>query len=100
MRKNRKIDVVRESRKLRWEKKKKKKKGRHAWVKEKYWDEKKKKKDRHGWERKLMKKNSVNFPNFPATQLLTSITSTNLMWNKDLTYYNNIVQCEIKYYLL
>ena len=47
-----------------------------------------------------MKKNSVNFPNFPATQLLTSITSTNLMWNKDLTYYNNIVQCEIKYYLL
>ena len=62
--------------------------------------EKKKKKDRHGWERKLMKKNSVNFPNFPATQLLTSITSTNLMWNKDLTYYNNIVQCEIKYYLL
>ena len=26
-----------------------------------------KKVDRHGWERKLMKKNSVNFPNFPAT---------------------------------
>ena len=24
----------------------------------------------------------------------------NLMWNKDLTYYNNIVWCEIKYYLL
>ena len=24
----------------------------------------------------------------------------NLMWNKDLTYYNNIVRCEIKNYLL
>ena len=24
----------------------------------------------------------------------------NLMWNKDLTYYNNIVRCEIKDYVL
>ena len=70
IRKNRKIDVVRESGKLRWEKK---------WrrvVREKYWDEKKKKKkDRHGRE-EINEKNSANFSNFPATQLLTSITST------------------------
>ena len=57
------------------------------------WDEKKKKEDMRGWKRNIEmrkkkgidmdereenneKKNSVNFPNFPATQLLTSITST------------------------
>ena len=54
---------------------------------------KKKKEDMRGWKRNIEmrkkkgidmdereeineKKNSVNFPNFPATQLLTSITST------------------------
>ena len=53
----------------------------------------KKKEDMRGWKRNIEmrkkkgidmdereeineKKNSVNFPNFPATQLLTSITST------------------------
>ena len=57
------------------------------------WDEKKKKEDMRGWKRNIEmrkkkgidmdereeineKKNSVNFPNFPATQLLTSIIST------------------------
>ena len=35
----------------------------------------KKKKDRHGRE-ETNEKNSANFSNFPATQLLTSITST------------------------
>ena len=55
MRKNRKIDVVRESGKLRWEKK-----GIDMGEREEINE----------------KKNSVNFPNFPATQLLTSITST------------------------
>ena len=53
MRENRKIDVVRESIEMR------KKKGQ-TWVRE----------------RKLMGKKNVNFPNFPATQLLTSIVST------------------------
>ena len=69
-----------------WDEKKKRKRKKedmHGW-KRNIEMRKKKKKDRHGWERKLMKKNSVNFPNFPATQLLTSITSTNLMWNKIL----------------
>ena len=62
------------------------------WEKVGNWDEKKKE-DMHGWERILRwekkkgtdmgereeineKKNSANFPNFLATQLLTSITST------------------------
>ena len=63
------------------------------WEKVGNWDEKKKKEDMRGWKRNIEmrkkkgidmdereeineKKNSVNFPNFPATQLLTSITST------------------------
>ena len=69
------------------------------WEKVGNWDEKKKKEeveeeeDMRGWERNIemrkkkgidmgereeinKKKNSANFPNFPATQLLTFITST------------------------
>ena len=45
IKKNRKIDVVRESGKLRWEKK-----GRHVWW-ERNIDMREKKRDRHGWER-------------------------------------------------
>ena len=70
MRKNRKIDVVRESGKLRWEKK-----GRRV-VREKYWDEKKKKRIDMGEREEINEKNSANLSNFPATQLLTSITLT------------------------
>ena len=69
IRKNRKIDVVRESGKLRWEKK-----GRRV-VREKYWDEKKKRIDM-GEREEINEKNSANLSNFPTTQLLTSITST------------------------
>ena len=37
---------------------------------------KKKKRIDMGEREEINEKNSVNFPNFPATQLLTSITST------------------------
>ena len=103
MRKNRKIDVVRESGILRWEKK-----GRHVWWKRNIEMRKKKKGIDMGEREEINeKKNSINFSKFPATQLLTSITSTKFdvkqrfnllqyyssMWNKKLpiaTKYLNV----------
>ena len=38
--------------------------------------------------------------NFPLLKYSPLLDQQKLMWNKDLTYYNNIVQCEIKDYLL
>ena len=51
------------------------KKRKTCVVREKYWDEKKKGIDMGEREEINGKKNSANFLNFPATQLLTSITS-------------------------
>ena len=55
-----------------WDEKKKK----DVWVREKYWDKKKKGIDMGEREEIIEKTNSTNFPNFPTTQLLTSITLT------------------------
>ena len=69
--KNRKIDVVREIGKLRLEKKKEDMCG---W--ERNIEMRKKKGIDMGGREEINEKKSVNFSNFPATQLLTSITST------------------------
>ena len=37
---------------------------------------------------------------FPLLNYSPLLHQQNLMWNKDLTYYNNIVRCEIKDYQL
>ena len=89
--KNRKIDVVRESGKLRWEKK-----GRHVW-----WErniEMRKKKGIDMGEREEINEKKIA----PISQIFLLLNYSpllyqqNLMWNKDLTNYNNIVWCEIK----
>ena len=79
------IDVVRESGKLRWEKE-----GRHAWVRENIEMRKKKKRDRHGWERGNNEKKIVPISQiFSLRNYSPLLHQQNLMWNKDLTYYNN-----------
>ena len=86
------------------------------WEKVGNWDEKKKE-DMHGWERILRwekkkgtdmgEREEINEKKIvPISQIFSLrnysplLHQQNLMWNKDLTYYNNIVRCEIKYYLL
>ena len=98
MGKNRNIDVVRKLGK--WDEKKKKKKGRHVWVREIL-----------RWEKKMGiemgKREEINEKKIASISEIFSLLNyspllhqQNLMWNKDLTYYNSIVQCEIKDYLL
>ena len=89
---------MRESGKLRWEKE-----GRHAWVRENIeMRTKKKKRGTDMGEREEINEKKIA----PISQIFSLrnysplLHQQNLMWNKDLTYYNNIVRCEIKYYLL
>ena len=70
-------------------------------VREKYWDERKKKWIDMGEREEINEKQIA-----PISQIFLLLNYSpllhqqNLMWNKYLTYYNNIVQCEIKNYLL
>ena len=62
----------------------------------------KKKKDRHGRE-EINEKIALISQIFLLLNYSPLLHQQNLMWNKDLihlTYYNNIVWCEIKNYLL
>ena len=93
--KNRKIDVVRESGKLRWEKK-----GRHVWWERNIEMRKKKGIDMGEREEINEKKIAPISQIFPLLNYSPLLHQQNLMWKKDLTYYNNIVICEIKNYLL
>ena len=87
------------------------------WEKVGYWDEEKKE-DMCGereilrWEKKkgidMGEREEINekkkiasiSQNFPLLNYSPLLHQQNSMWNKDLTYYNNIVRCEIKNYLL
>ena len=87
------------------------------WEKVGNWDEKKKKKTCVGereilrWEKKMGiemgEREEINEKKIASISEIFSLLNyspllhqQNLMWNKDLTYYNSIVQCEIKDYLL
>ena len=89
--KKRKIDVVRESGKLRWEKK-----GRHVWWERNIEMRKKKGIDMGEREEINEKKIAPISQIFPLLNYSPLLYQQNLMWNKDLTNYNNIVWCEIK----
>ena len=95
MRNNRKINVVRESGKLRREKK-----GRHVWW-ERNIDMREIKGIDMGESEEINEKKIAPISQiFPLLNYSPLLHQQNLMWNKYLTYYNNIVQCEIKNYLL
>ena len=80
-------------------KKKKKKEDMCGW--EKYWDEKKKFGIEMGKREEINEKKIASISEiFSLLNYSPLLHQQNLMWNKDLTYYNSIVQCEIKDYLL